>query len=1697
MKKKFLGRVLTMLLVASMVFTLLPAPAIAAGNWWWNTDEYTEEAVPTATTDDYDRILHLDCGRKYFTKDWIIALMTEAKAAGYNQVQLAFGNKGLRFLLEDMSVLSYTGQQVKDAIHAGNEAYHDFPVDELTQADMDDILTAAAALELDVIPLFNTPFHMEAVITAMEELGITDSYFTQVNGVPESGCLNLSNEDAVNFVKALMQKYVNYFRGKNCKYFSFGADEYTGGWNNIFYSYAGGIASMIKTAGMTPRVFNDSYRSGSTTYIDGVDQVCYWYTGYSGNMYSSAATLKRAGKQLINTNKDYYYVVSKNQITQWNSPEIQYVFSGPYDEATWINKANEFDRNTFNNWANINRTSVISDGSMFCIWCDNPGAKDETQIAKETRMILRVMAARMQNSYDYQGADVLVDGGFDADGRIYHKDIKDNKDIKDIYVTVGQPYTETIDGNYPGPYEIAKPDIATVTGNVIPGTTTSPTLGDKYTLYGDSSISTATGVISDGSNNNFLKVSGESLTNTTKIEEATKFTVKKTSTNKATIQVTDTNSYLKLMNTSGITSSIMAVEELYEWEVGSGSNFCWYAGYNNYYYLAYYGEKWTSNSNWSYAGYLYEVNTDTTSTADKTELTFTGLKRGDTEVTVGNVTYKVHVTDALADNGDLYVDFWVTSNPVTPNGITTTDSGTNEARRVYATYSPAEFNSEQGVLLSEKMPKTGSYAAQGQTFTVSYWKTRYLPEGYRQMAKGWTNKNGVGTDTETGKVGGRDIEYIRYWDNKWEYRTVGSTEWAEFTTSADATGNQIAAYYLIKTDITNEVTTSVTDWTDPHNTSFWGVALDFCVKYPSSTDRVPNSFGKGQKTQWFNCVGEANLQHDSYKNGYCLVVNDDTREKTVGSWQGLRTSYPSQGDWYRVINYIDVTEDQGYEVYMITATPSESFNDASPETGKDDCPDTISYTGTERVLWAESESVWEVSGLEKHSDYKVGGDPLIERVMIQQCSGMLLTYYVRPKEVKNPLTVYFMVDGSNTEITHYQIAPKTAAKFDENIDLPTTDNGIGDLQNATILNDKNVSQTVTSDLTKVPSVPAKYRRTTFECVRLEKSEDGTTIYLYYTFDNSAAFVIDFGLQLKITPGDVNDNLKTAKITKAAASNTGNKVKVNTDDPNNIVITPTQAFVSEKEAVTFSLTYTGTKPGESNEDTASYLITILPASNVLYEENFLTEAPASSGRSWTEVTPNKLGSQETQKVNGTGSYNVFGRDAAYDTITGALGVWTATGLVAGQGATKDLSTEFYGNGFDLIGNCGPDTGRVFLFISGANQIKLVDVDTRYSGGTFNQVPLAHVMLEQEANYQVKVSAAGLNATDATSASYSLSGAATYASDYAVGGYDADLYNVLAENGLTMADVEYVKVESAPAATASGAASFYALDTAAVGGTVAHKAGTHVEIDGFRVYRSSANNTNYPKSEQDVRYLNILDAVDSFTAFVEGSAADSEWKARDKYESAGGPQNEIYLRETNGKNSAIAFKTEIGEVVQISARAVENNKPATLFVNGVATVIETNTEMYYTFTPDENGIVTIKNTGKGMLALGNLKIKKGTQVAALSEEDYPAAIALLSLNAAPETPDEGFNPAINAKVTTTRFIRSKVVTLTVSASSDVAVLEVNGVELRPTNSWLVKMGWSDTYTYILTEKVQKNEIKTYEIVGYRADGAASETIVVKSK
>lgn len=359
------------------------------------------------------RIVHLDCGRKYFSKDWIIALMYEAKAAGYNQVQLAFGNKGLRFLLDDMSVNTYEKQAVTDAIKEGNKAYYNAgEKNELTEAEMDEIFVAADKIGIEIVPLFNTPFHMEAVITAMGKLNITNAYYDS-----NKACLNLSNNYATAFVKALMQKYITYFQGKGCKYFNFGADEYTGGWNSTFYNYANEIVSMISAAGMNARIFNDSFRSDSNNGYVNNAQVCYWS---SNSGYASTATVYNYAKEIINTNQDFYYVVNKDTQQSIWSPNSYYAFSGSFDETTWVNYAKNFSNTTYKNFAGYNNgaESITPVGSMFCIWCDNPSHKDETQIAKEIRMILRVIGARMQNSDIYSASDVLVEGGFKADGTI-------------------------------------------------------------------------------------------------------------------------------------------------------------------------------------------------------------------------------------------------------------------------------------------------------------------------------------------------------------------------------------------------------------------------------------------------------------------------------------------------------------------------------------------------------------------------------------------------------------------------------------------------------------------------------------------------------------------------------------------------------------------------------------------------------------------------------------------------------------------------------------------------------------------------------------------------------------------------------------------------------------------------------------------------------------------------------------------------------------------------------------------------------------------------------------------------------------------------------------------------------------------------------------------------------------------------------
>lgn len=1665
MKKKFLGRVLTMLLVASMVFTLLPAPAIAAGNWWWNNDEYTEEAVPTATTDNsnFMRIFHLDCGRKYFSVDEVKGIIDQLAANNYTHIELAFGNEGLRFVPDAsrMAVGEYEGQAVVNAIATGNQNYDkdqylNYTVDSWTESDMNLIFAHAEVMGIKIIPMLDIPGHMNAVIYAMQELGIDVSVFSQVNAKGPGNIgqsFDTTNTAAVAFAKGLVDNYINYFAEKKCEYFNIAGDECGFGSMSAqqYDAYIGlmnELNTSIKDAGMTTMMFNDGvYYKGNNfnSYAQKLDRdivICYW-TG--GGNYSDSTELAALGFKLINTNVHWYYVAGNDD----GSGMFYYDYA---IDSLKTRKCTKCDGGG----------ATADTGCMLAYWCDNPTASVNTT---NLNTYIKTLA---DNNPDYFKSTAAPEK-------------PGTKLEKTINVTVGGDYELKLDGNVEVVTDSSyNSSIATYTRTTKtePTTTETPVTSPVGKSFYIKNMSGTTGTM-------YL---GDGASWQSDVSNAKKWICRDYS------YFGSTYYYLELDGASQKT--YLRCLDGGQWSVTTSSSNRTLFNFDST------STTFKTAVNWWETSYTLgtpvEVKTDST---PKTIVTFKGLAKGDTYVTIGNVHYTIHVTEEdLSKAKALPIQLWITSQTIAvdQDGMKSksTSGKFNGATAEYLSISATpELNTTEGVLLSQCVPESikQHYEEGGKWYTTP--KTGKQPFDF-MLWKGTVLKSGnIQTVWGTSCINkGTDFAYVRYLGGKWQVSNDRS-EWttvtcAGSTLNSDYCEEQLVAYYYMQTKLTDDVTTNIVDWGDPYEsqTATDYVLLDFAVKTETG-EATPaiSSFPMEGRTLYYHCKKDSDA---------CGTDSNNNR--------------------YRRIDQIEARNTGEYEIYMITLTPTaDSAATKLASTCNGNAAGSDIYKGTEKVVWVKDadtlqktefadENLWYTSPSENtkfdSTDTRyVGGKAELSNVEIYNKQGLLVTYYVR-STAEHKVFVHYIDNRTQTPFHTVEISvPTDTTYFD-----PAFGMSGGKLIHNTVQG-VNHTETVQSDLQQLPLVSAQYRRANYTLIDANlggNTTEAKDAYLYYDFSNAESFVVDFGLPLTITPKDVG-NLGTATITNTKISYNGGLADISATTDGTITYKLNKPL--GKTADSFSVTYTG--PSLSGTETkgdvdVTFTIYIYPASNVLYEENFLTEAPASNGLSWKQGTPAELGSQETQKAKADG--NVFGYDAAYvgnstNPVTGELGAWTATGLEVNKRTTSALTTDFYGNGFDLIGNCGPSTGRVILFVKNAEtgKGKLIDVDTRYSGGDLYQVPLAHVMMDKEASYNVTIYAAGLKATNETPASYNLSGAATYASDYAVGGYDTVLSDILAENGLTMADVEYVKVESAPAATTRSAASFYALDTAAETGTITHAAGKHVEIDGFRVYRSSTNNTNYPKSEQDVQYLNILDAVSNFTAFVEGSTADSKWEARDKYENAGGPQNEIYLRKTDGENSAIAFKIDPNAIVQISARAVENEKAAELVVNGVKTVIATNTEMYYTFAASENGIVTIKNTGKGMLALGNLKIKKGTQAAALSEEDYPAAIALLSLNAAPETPDEGFNPAINAKVTTTRFIRSKVVTLMVSASADVEKLMVNGVELRPTNSWLVKMGWSDTYTYILTEKVQKSETKTYEIVGYRADGAASETIVVKSK
>ena len=347
-----------------------------------------------------NKVISIDAGRKYFTLDQLKRIVDKASELGYSDVHLLLGNDGLRFLLDDMTITAngktYASDDVKNAIIQGTKAYYDDPNGTaLTQAEVAELIEYAKSKGIGLIPAINSPGHMDAILVAMEKLGIKNpqAHFDKVSKTT----MDLRNEEAMNFVKALIGKYMDFFAGKT-KIFNFGTDEYANdatsaqGWYYLkwyqlygkFAEYANTLAAMAKERGLQPMAFNDGfyYEDKDDVQFDKDVLISYWSKGWWGYNLASPQYLASKGYKFLNTNGDWYYVIGNHK----------------QDEAYPLSKAVENSGKVpFNQLASTKYPEVDlpTVGSMLAIWADKPSAEYKEE------EIFELMTAFADHNKDY------------------------------------------------------------------------------------------------------------------------------------------------------------------------------------------------------------------------------------------------------------------------------------------------------------------------------------------------------------------------------------------------------------------------------------------------------------------------------------------------------------------------------------------------------------------------------------------------------------------------------------------------------------------------------------------------------------------------------------------------------------------------------------------------------------------------------------------------------------------------------------------------------------------------------------------------------------------------------------------------------------------------------------------------------------------------------------------------------------------------------------------------------------------------------------------------------------------------------------------------------------------------------------------------------------------------------------------------
>lgn len=1608
--RKLSKTLLSLLLIAAMLASFVVLPAAAEEPAAEQPTEAVQAAETQAADSSFMKIFHLDCGRKYFTKDWILALINEISAAGYTHLQLALGNDGMRFLLDDMSLTvgdkTYSSEDVAAAIHAGNVAYDNRQSytpekDELTESEMNAIISYATSKGITVIPLINNPGHMDAILSAATSLtGTTCSYNGSVTTI------NLENEDAVAFTKAFLTKYVEYFAAKGCTHFGIGADEYandvysTGsmGFGQLvrdgnygkFISYVNSVAALVKAAEMKPVAFNDGFYFNNNTYSGTFDTdivISFWTSGWGGYQSETASQLAARGHQMINTNGDFYYVLGKSD-----------KFDSGYDYAS-----------NFSNTAFMGSTVSNPAGATFCVWCDYPGAETEQEIAQKIRLPLLAMAQRMKGESVVLDENELVSGGFKADGTINAATVSDEatgvsvtaSGLTGITVAAVDKGTELDGKKVAGAWNI---ELTTANGSYTDSATVSIPVGKEwlsYKLTGGVLESDGTTVTSDPNSkveNGVLTFTAPHFSTVVVLAEEKQVPITVTVGRTETITVDGevnsayTDDFVTVKTETKNTTATPYYERA---ALGAGTFYISdeandtapttkitiTANGDGTYYLKNSNNRYiypNGTYSWFSSSWSYEAQTSTTPQA----VTISSNEDG-------SIIVSRDVSSTWGGTKTVYLCFYGRSLSGTATRTSLYLYNTNLVTPPASKQTTISFTGKKAGTTQVKIGDvlyiitvSPENLDNVSPLKIEYWITNSRLTGTTSSKNelsiaatlaGVASAEGVEIASLVDAKGTKDNRSQEYWQSKIldVQKSNDSTSGTELQTKKqgdDETLNGTAFTKVRYWDGKWQVFTNA--WVDVDRTQV-------TVTYTGDNGSVTYNGDRNQLVAYYmevvninNENGESELHVNAAdwgtkgdgtgswgytpESSRCsvsiqLVYEDGSFNPTDTTAAKLKSKTILYGYWSggRGLGTMVFTGQQGYEIYKVTA-----------ETGNMTSTAASNYTVTvTNFTWDENEeTVWEgdqtksvsIGNPARKPSYEAPYDNLAWNTGdYNKNNAILIRVYVKAEIKEDSLKVHYIDEKSGKQFYEYGIPVKTGTYFHSGFAMvPNQENA---LINNSVENYNGVVQTVTAELKDMPQIKATYRYSNYTLQKVERQADGKEVFLYYTFNNFHTFVVDFGIPLLITPENIGVNVPEGEGYWTEATCSG-------------------ATYGETSIVLGrGLTYTATKPmqgvetlqvtlaiGSGEDEKTTHTIYLVPATTVYYEQNVATYS--DGWNSLGTIAADKY--QQTQKGRIKG-YN-FGYDLYYE--QNQLGANGSVMYTTTPGESAQLT--FKGTGMEL-----------YLRTQNANATS--EPATEANNATDHSYMLVQVYAGDtaDANSLKRMSFVDVNNLFVQSKTgYGYNTPCWTVDGMAYGTYTVVVRYVKGTTyGLAIDGFRVTNTLNPSDATTNG---FYA--------DVGEANMQTAEIRNMVLAQANVSNAIFDMSDKMYRVgvNEVLDAVFDDKDVIDGASIISKLEdgtttvTVDKDLVNIGPKNEIYLQPGQ---AVVMELTGTYASVQVGMRSLTGAAVTYQINSGEEQTMNSTVDMYYKVTPAAGKLV-IQNVSSGILALTKLKVTSETAATA---------------------------------------------------------------------------------------------------------------------